>query len=333
MSAPRDRFHACPAGSRRGIDIKRMAGEISKIVLAKFPAHGEDLVQEVLLAIARKNEQPASAFDPTRGKGFSAYVYMVARSKAGHLAGSDARRAHPVVAVEDAALEAFAGSVAPPGGEAASMAPSASTVGELVEQLAGAGERARAAAVSARRRCAEGEARYHDGVSDTLRAVGELLAEAFEDAPILGPMPQRVIALLAGAGRPLTVGQISAALLVAEATVERALRRLGDRVGEGNRGTWRLAWRPSAPRRGAEACRNALTLRLTDDELHALERVAALMRTLPRALAKAYVLERVHGPEHASARLTTAAEAERIRQTLTTSLARFKSTMKQVRAA
>jgi DNA-directed RNA polymerase specialized sigma24 family protein len=51
---------------------------------------GDDLVQEVLAAIARKNTLPRSAYDPRRAS-FSKYVWIVARSTAANVANREGR--------------------------------------------------------------------------------------------------------------------------------------------------------------------------------------------------------------------------------------------------
>lgn len=70
----------------RGIDITAKAGDIRKIVFAKFRVEAldrDDLLQEVLFTIHRRNSLP-SAFDPARAE-FSTYVCMVARNVISHM--------------------------------------------------------------------------------------------------------------------------------------------------------------------------------------------------------------------------------------------------------
>src|SRR5690349_6981562 len=69
-----------------GINLVARAGEIRRIVGAKVRVaslDADDLLQEVYLAILRKNGT-ASAFDPSRSS-FSHYIVLVARSTASHM--------------------------------------------------------------------------------------------------------------------------------------------------------------------------------------------------------------------------------------------------------
>jgi hypothetical protein len=254
-----DRFRACPKGLRRGIDVARMYPEIRALVVAKFGQAGvdvEDLVQEVAAAIAVKNTSARSAFDPARS-GFGHYVYLVARSKLGHMLGSDVRRARPVVCVEEEALAAAAGGE--PDSEASPVQASAETVGELVEQLGDLARQAGAAAL-ARRRADDGlEAARIEGMGEGLRAAAELLGAAFaaetptaQASPPAPPAPasscststlaERLIALLTIADEPLTIGLLSIGLLSPTADVEAALEQLGERVTRRGRGRWRTTY-------------------------------------------------------------------------------------------
>lgn len=64
-----------------GIDVAKKAGDIQRIALKFFRGTGldpNDLVQDVLCAILRKNGTP-SAFDPSKAS-FSKYVYLVSRN-------------------------------------------------------------------------------------------------------------------------------------------------------------------------------------------------------------------------------------------------------------
>lgn len=67
-------------GTPLGIDLAKRAGEVRKLVIAGMKAPPgvelDDLVQDVLFAIHRKNHQ-ASAYDPRRAS-FGHYVHRVA---------------------------------------------------------------------------------------------------------------------------------------------------------------------------------------------------------------------------------------------------------------
>lgn len=73
---------------RRGIDVAKAYLDVKKITLKFFGRtnglDAEDVVQEVLLAILRKNASPKSAFDPSRSS-FGHYVHLVAKSVVLHM--------------------------------------------------------------------------------------------------------------------------------------------------------------------------------------------------------------------------------------------------------
>ena len=73
---------------RLGIDVSKAYLDVKRITLKFFGRTNgldpEDLLQEVLLAILRKNASPKSAFDPSRSS-FGHYVHLVAKSVVLHM--------------------------------------------------------------------------------------------------------------------------------------------------------------------------------------------------------------------------------------------------------
>ena len=70
----------------RGVDLAKRAGEVRRLVLAKYPGNSidpDDIVQETLLTIHRRNSLP-SAYDPSKS-GFAHYVHIVAANVLGHM--------------------------------------------------------------------------------------------------------------------------------------------------------------------------------------------------------------------------------------------------------
>lgn len=277
-----ERRRACPVGAARGIDVARMYGEIGAIVRKHFASSGvdvDDLVQETAAAIVRKNASEASAFDPERSS-FGHYVHLVARSKLGHMLGSRARREHGLVLQgEESALDAIAADA----GDEGPLEATAATIADLLEQLAEMVTRAKAR-----------PDKYHEGVAAALEWVRTILAEAF-DAEALLPLAQRVRGLLTIAGRPLTAGQMSVALGAPAPAIARVLERLGTAVRRRNRDAFELARgevEASAPRKPSAAAHHVVAMRLTDEELRALERKALARGTTPGLFARD-VLRRV----------------------------------------
>ena len=86
-----------------GIDLASRAHEVRKLVLAGFrpPADVdvEDLIQDVLLAIHRKNRQ-GCAFDPRRA-GFAKYVHRVANSALCNAIQALRRNGEPLASLEN----------------------------------------------------------------------------------------------------------------------------------------------------------------------------------------------------------------------------------------
>lgn len=84
---------------RLGIDVSARYQDIRRITIAHFGRAGieiEDLVQEVMLAILRRNEMPRSAYDPSKS-GLSHYVYLIAHNVACN--ALEARRRHDRLAL------------------------------------------------------------------------------------------------------------------------------------------------------------------------------------------------------------------------------------------
>jgi DNA-directed RNA polymerase specialized sigma24 family protein len=233
MAAPARRAtgidpRACPKGAMRGVDVARMYSEIDKLVRAKYAGRDpgvdiDDLVQETVITISRRNGQ-GSAFDPARAS-FGKYVNMAASNTLGHLLGSKVRRTHAVMLPGDEALAAL--EVASELAQAAPVGePTARTVGDLVEHLEDVVDAAREEArVIRRRRGAEAEARYQDGVHATARALADLLGTAFDEDAVLELAPRRV----AKASTPAT----SAAQLLADAELLHGWRAIAERLGVG----------------------------------------------------------------------------------------------------
>jgi DNA-directed RNA polymerase specialized sigma24 family protein len=88
--------------SPRGIDVAAKHTDIRRIVLKHFHVagvHPDDLVQEVLAGILRRNQLPRSAYDPSRAA-FSTYVYLVAHNVSARLARKEQRQHQAREAVE-----------------------------------------------------------------------------------------------------------------------------------------------------------------------------------------------------------------------------------------
>ncbi|KYG11423.1 hypothetical protein BE21_57575 [Sorangium cellulosum] len=87
-------------GTPLGVDLSRLHADVRKIVLKHFKSalawvEADDLVQEVYLAIARKNTQNC-AFDPRKAS-LGKYVFTVANSVVLNLGDKRRRGAHVVL--------------------------------------------------------------------------------------------------------------------------------------------------------------------------------------------------------------------------------------------
>ena len=244
MSQPRDIYRACPPGRTRGIDVARLYQEIQAIVRAKFTSTDlgvdvDDLVQETALAIVRKNDSEASAFDPSRAS-FSKYVYMVARGKLSHMreaAHLDRLEFHDDDTVFDAVTRLVDGDA-----RAGNLEPT--TIANVVELLQEAADLARE----------RGGDRYFEGFCDAARSTAELLSAAFvgeATAPTKKKTPtaaeakaarqavlrkrrrelaDRVLALMQFARRPVWSDELVRHAGATPARVARAIDDLGARV-------------------------------------------------------------------------------------------------------